>query len=119
MAFGMAVPIIDRCGAGMRRSNRVALATPVALTGKDQASAPFSLNANATNLNRHGAALQLSRELTVGTVVVVKNRRGAQLSARIVAQVSAMPGKHTYGIEFVEDSDSSRKFWGIVFPSEA
>src|SRR5438128_869147 len=112
MAMGMAMPVIGRNLAGMRRSNRIALATPVALTGKDQARAPFSLNANATNLNRHGAALQLSREIMVGTIVVVKNRRGAQLSARIVAQVSAMQGKHTYGIEFVEDSDSSRTFWG-------
>ena len=119
MALGMAVPTIDDNRVGMRRSNRIALATPVALTARDGANDFFSLDANATNLNRHGAALQLSRELTVGTVVVVKNRRGAQLSARIVAQVSAMQGKHTYGIEFVEDSDSSRKFWGIVFPSEA
>jgi len=55
----------------------------------------------------------------VGTTILVQNKRGARLSARIVAQVSAMQGKHTYGIEFVEDNDKSRTFWGITFPANA
>lgn len=73
--------------------------------------------ARATSLNRHGAAVQLNRELLVGSVVVVRNKRGTQVSARVVAQVSALQGVHTYGIEFVEQDDISRDFWGITFPS--
>ena len=102
-----------------RRSSRIALNAAVGLTAEDQAKASFSLTANATNLNRHGAALQVARELLVGTTVLVQNKRGMRVSARIVAQVSAMQGQHTYGIEFVEDNDKSRNFWGITFPANA
>jgi len=47
----------------------------------------------------------------------VQNKRGAKLSARVVTQVSAVRGLHTYGIEFVDQDDRSKIFWGITFPS--
>jgi hypothetical protein len=74
--------------------------------------------ARATNLNRYGAAIQLNRELLVGSIVVVRSSRGTQISARVVVQVSAVQGIHTYGIEFLED-DAVKDFWGINFPSPA
>ena len=46
--------------------------------------------------------MQLTRDLPVGAVVVMKNARGAQVSARVVAQLTAIKGVSTYGIEFVE-----------------
>jgi predicted aconitase with swiveling domain len=75
--------------------------------------------AKATNLNRHGAAVQLNRELLVGSIVVVRNQRGTQVSARVVAQLLAVKGVSTYAIEFVEKDDKSTNFWGITFPSNA
>lgn len=115
----MATAALHRNLALKRRSSRIALNAPVGLTAEDRAKALFTLTANATNLNRHGAAVQVTRELVVGTTILVQNKRGARLSARIVAQVSAMSGKHTYGIEFVEDNDRSQTFWGISFPASA
>ncbi len=115
----MATSAVNRNGIAKRRSSRIALNAAVGLTAEDNARALFTLKANATNLNRHGAALQVTRELLVGTTVLVQNKRGARLSARIVAQVSAMSGKHTYGIEFIEDTDKSQTFWGITFPANA
>lgn len=115
----MATLAVNRNAALKRRSSRIALNAAVGLTAEDPAKALFTLTANATNLNRHGAALQVTRELLVGTTVLVQNKRGTRLSARIVMQVSAMQGKHTYGIEFVEDSDKSQTFWGITFPANA
>jgi hypothetical protein len=109
----------NRTGALRRRSNRMALKAAVGLTGEDHSKAYFSLTANATSLNRHGAAIQVARELPIGMMVQVRNNRGTKLSARVVTQVSTVPGKHIYGIEFVEDSDLSRTFWGINFPSNA
>ena len=97
----------------------MALNAPVGLTGEDQTKTHFSLTANATGLNRHGAAIQVSRELPVGIMLEVRNKSGMKLSARVVTQVSAAQGKHIYGIEFVEDSDRSRSFWGINFPANA
>lgn len=115
----MATLAVNRNAVSKRRSSRIALNAPVGLSGDDGARTSFNLSANATNLNRHGAALQVGRELLVGTTVLVQNKRGARISARIVAQVNPIQGKLTYGIEFVEDTDRSRNFWGIAFPANA
>jgi hypothetical protein len=77
------------------------------------------VGAKATNLNRHGAAIRLKCELLVGSTVVVRNNRGAQAFARVVAQVAGMKGVRTYGIEFLEENDKVKNFWGITFPSNA
>jgi len=73
--------------------------------------------AKATNLNRHGAAVQLNRELLVGSTVVVRNQRGTLISARVVAQLAGLQGVPTYAIEFLEQDDNAKNFWGITFPS--
>jgi hypothetical protein len=75
------------------------------------------MSAKATNLNKHGAAIQLNRELLVGSIVVVRNKGGTQVSARVVAQLVALQGVPTYAIEFAEQDDRIKTFWGITFPS--
>lgn len=75
--------------------------------------------ASATNLNRHGAAVQSNRELSVGSVVLVRNKRGVEVAARVVAQLAAIRGLPTYAIEFVEMDEKATNFWGITFPSNA
>lgn len=97
----------------------MALHASVGLSGEDRQKCPFTMPAKATNLNRHGAAVQLARELPVGSVVVVKNQRGTQVSARVVALLAVMQGISTYGIEFVDQDDNAKNFWGISFPSNA
>jgi len=92
------------------------LSASVGLSGEDRQKCSFTMTARATNLNRHGAVVQLSRELAVGTVVSVRNKRGTQVSARVVAQLTAMQGVCTYGIEFAEQDDNANNFWGISFP---
>jgi hypothetical protein len=73
--------------------------------------------AKATNLNRCGASVQLNRELLVGAVLLVRNDRGTQASARIVTQLATVKGISTYAIEFVNQDDQTNNFWGITFPS--
>jgi hypothetical protein len=107
----------NRIQIAKRRSSRIALNTPVGVSGEDREKCAFTLGATATNLNRHGAAIQLKCELLVGSTVVVRNNRGTRASARVVAQVAALEGIRTYGIEFLEDSDKMKNFWGITFPS--
>lgn len=97
----------------------MALHAAIGVSGEDRQKATFTITAKATNLNRHGAAVQLNRELTVGSVVKVKNQRGAQVSARIVAQLVTLQGVATYAIEFVDQEDTVQNFWGISFPSNA
>lgn len=72
--------------------------------------------AKATNLNRHGAAVQLNRDLKIGTVVKLKNQRGAEVEARVVSQIAAVQGVPNYGMEFVDKDERTQQFWGISFP---
>lgn len=95
----------------------MALHAAVGVSGEDRQKATFAITAKATNLNRHGAAVQFNREMVVGSVVKVKNQRGAQVSARIVAQLMALQGITTYAIEFIDQDDAAKNFWGISFPS--
>ena len=67
--------------------------------------------ARATGLNRHGAAVQLNRELQVGSTVVIQNSRRSQASARIVAQVSAEIG------ELLNGAAIDKAGWPLVFKS--
>jgi hypothetical protein len=101
-----------------RRSSRMALQAPISLSGQDRQKQIFNLlPAKATNLNRHGAAVQLHRELLVGSTVAIKNQRGTIVAARVVAQLAALRGVPTYAIEFLEVDGAAKSFWGISFPS--
>jgi hypothetical protein len=106
----------SRSQIAKRRSNRMALHASVGIAGEDRQKCPFTMPAKATKLNKHGAAVQLSRELLVGSVISVDNKHGTKLSARVVAQVAALEGVSTYAIEFVEQDERAETFWGIIFP---
>ena len=112
------IPPINHAPASKRRSKRIALNAAVTLSGEDRQKRAFTMPALATNLNKHGAAIQLKRDLAIGAAIKVQNARGSQASARVVAQVRAAQGVHTYGVEFLEDG-SVKNFWGISFPSTA
>jgi hypothetical protein len=99
-----------------RRSIRMPLNARIALSGHDREKHGFTISTIATNLNRYGGAIQLNRELSVGSTVVVRNAHGAQAPARIATQ-SAFRGIYTYGIEFLE-GDTVIDFWGITFPTQ-
>src|SRR5215470_16488850 len=107
----------NRTQIARRRSSRMCLNAPVGISGEDRLKCCFTMPTKAINLNKHGAAVQISRDLVVGSVILVKNKRGIQVSARIVSQLTTTPGVSTYGIEFVEQQDKASNFWGISFPS--
>jgi hypothetical protein len=54
-----------------RRSNRMALKARITMSGDDCTKCAFTLSAKATKLNRYGAAIQLNRELLIGSTVVL------------------------------------------------
>jgi hypothetical protein len=105
----------SRSQVAKRRSSRMALHASIGLSGEDRQKCSFTMPARATKLNKHGAAVQLGRELRVGSIVSVNNKQGTQISARVVAQLAAAEGVSTYAIEFVEQDDRAQTFWGIVF----
>jgi hypothetical protein len=100
-----------------RRSKRMGLSISVGLSGEDRLKCSFTMPARATNLNQHGAAVQLTRDLAAGSVVQLRNKNGSQVSARIVSQLKASRGCSTYAIAFVEQDGGGTNFWGISFPS--
>ena len=112
----MATASVHRSQIAKRRSSRIALNAPVGLSGEDRQKCAFTMPAKATKLNKHGAAIQLNRELLVGSTVVVRNKNGTQVSARVVSQLAALQGIPTYAIEFAEQDDRVETFWGITFP---
>jgi hypothetical protein len=93
------------------------LSASVGLSGEDRLKCSFTMPARATNLNKHGAAVQLTRDLSVGSVVQLKNKTGSQVPARIVALLKASQGVSTYAVEFVEQNDGATNFWGITVPN--
>jgi hypothetical protein len=108
--------INDRDRPPRRRSPRIALLVAVEVSGKDIARSCFNVVTTATNLNRHGAAVHLNRDLAVESVIVLTNSRGSRTSARIVDQTLARD-IYTYGVEFLE-AEKTRNFWGLRFPSD-
>ena len=110
---------VNRRQPSRRRTSRMALSAPVAVSGEDRQKYSFTVPASATNLNRHGAAIQLNRELLVGSLVLVRNKRGIQVSARVITQLATVAGVPSYAIEFVEIDDHASNFWGITFPSNS
>jgi hypothetical protein len=107
----------NRPQSAKRRSSRIALNTSIGLSDQDSQKCPFSMPAKATNLNRCGAAIHIPRQLLVGSTVIVRNARGTQVSARVVAQLAASQGLSSYGIEFLQQDDIANSFWGITFPA--
>jgi len=113
----MGIPTAGRTSVLKRRSTRIPLNSSVAVSGEDRSKCSFTIGAKATGLNKHGGAIQITRELLVGTTVIVRNKRGTQISARIVSQINAEQGLSKYGIEFVEEDVRGATFWGITFPT--
>jgi len=105
-------PIVNR----KRRTKRMALTVPLEVSGKDVQRCSFTLSTTATSLNRNGAALHLNRDLSIGSVLVVRNGRGTRTSARVVAQTITGEGVYMYGVEFLDEADTVKDFWGIAFP---
>jgi len=111
----MAIPASGRSSALRRRSTRIPLNSSVAVSGEDRSKCSFTIGAKATGLNKHGGALQITRELLVGTTILLRNKRGTQISARVVSQIDAEQGLLKYGIQFVEEDVRSATFWGLRF----
>ena len=61
---------------GQRRSPRITVLIQIMVEGQDLQKRVFSETATATNLNLHGAAIQLNRQLLVGSVITITNRNG-------------------------------------------
>src|SRR5437763_14470097 len=104
-------------GRNQRRSKRMSLNASVGLSGEDRLKVGFTMPARAINLNKHGAAVQLCRDIAVGSGVRLRNKNRSEVSARIVALLKSSQGVSTYVGEFVEQDGGRTNFWALSFPS--
>jgi len=96
-----------------RRTDRVPVCLPLAISGLDPTGKVFSKHAITTNLNRHGCGIVLKAELGTNQELVLE-REGSETKAlgRVVCQVGSHSDGNLYGIEFRGTYDN---LWGIQF----
>ena len=86
----------------------------IGVTGKDRNGEEFTVGGKATNLNYHGAAITVPRQVPVGSTLKVRNNHKFEATVEVVSQLHAVSGTHCYGVQFVEEAAG---FWGIHFPT--
>jgi hypothetical protein len=97
-----------------RRSDRVSIAIPVAVTGTEITGLDFVENTRTHLLSRHGAALVLSRKLAPMQQVIIRNLgSGGEATARIIGQMGGQADAYIYGVALL---DTTLNFWKINFP---
>lgn len=97
-----------------RRSDRIMLAIPLRVYGKDPAGS-FEEDARSLIINRHGALIQISRSLRTGqTLNVVNLLTRARADFRVVGPVAPQTDRGgEYGVECLQ---AEKNIWGIQFP---
>jgi hypothetical protein len=102
--------------AGRRRSMRVLLSVPIAVSGKNKEGKDFSEDTRTLVVNAHGALISLVTPVVAGQEVMVANKATrTSRECRIVYLGNAQCDKMQMGIEFINPSAS---FWQIDFPPD-
>jgi hypothetical protein len=97
-----------------RRSDRVAIAIPIVISGTDAAGEAFLEQSVTIILGRHGAKIALSHTLAPDQEVNIRCLGSAKESdARVVGKLGEGPEGSYYGVELL---DSGTDFWDIEFP---
>jgi hypothetical protein len=105
-------PLISRY-PNKRRTTRVALQQTVGISGEDRNGQKFTVGGKATGLNRHGGAIAVPRQVNVGATLTLRNVQKLEATVKVISQIKAVSGLHSYGVQFVEEAEG---FWGITFP---
>ena len=107
----------EATGAPGRRSTRLAIAIPIAFSGKSSGGAAFKENTRTITINRQGAKVATMQALTLGAEVLIENRHlGTSARANVVWLGERKGPKDSVeiGVQLVEASN----IWGIEFPPE-
>lgn len=100
-----------------RRSDRVSIAFPAEVSGKNEAGEAFSEKTCTTTVSRHGCGIELPRAVRLTLNEELRIRRldnGNWETGRVVGQMNLQSDRPLYGIEIVRACD---EFWGIRFSS--
>ena len=101
---------------GRRRSMRVLLSVPIAVSGKAAGNEDFKEETRTLVVNAHGALIALAAQVVAQQNVTLSNKATQQsIDCRVVHLGSAQGGKTQVALEFVKPSG---KFWQIDFPPD-
>lgn len=101
---------------GRRRSMRVLLSVPIAVSGKTKDSEKFEEDTRTLVVNAHGALISLAAKVIAGQQIHVNNKATKRsMQCRVVYLGNPAAGKMQMGIEFLEACPS---FWQIDFPPD-
>ncbi len=100
-----------------RRSDRIAMAIPVRVSGTDHSGANFDMDARTVTLSRNGATLIVKQHLKPDQEVKVRfPRRAKEAMFRVVGRIGGESEGYVYG---VAQLDPTVDLWGISFPPMA
>jgi len=103
-----------RTGRDGRRSQRVLLAIPVVVYGRDSDNKPFQEATVTTVVNAHGALITLITPVHRGQKLMLTNRTTEEEQECIVAYLGrTQAGKPEVGVDFTHPAPG---FWRIDFP---
>lgn len=99
-----------------RRSPRIMFSIPVSIQGSDEKGKPFETTGRTITLNRHGARVQVSRQLKPGqTVRIVNQANESEADFRVVGPIT--PPLDRVGEWGVECLHVDKNIWDIYFPA--
>ena len=107
----------DSSSAAGRRSTRLAIAIPIALSGKDASGRPFKENSRTVIINKQGAKVVTFHELALGSEVMVENRalgRSAKATIVWLGDRKSSKDPQEVGVQLYE----AQNIWGIDFAPE-
>jgi hypothetical protein len=100
-----------------RRSDRVAMAISIRVSGLDEAGSKFDVEARTVNLSRHGATIVLKQPLQPHQEVTLRYPRVSKEAVfRVVGRIGGESEGYVYG---VAQLDPAADLWGIGFPPMA
>ena len=98
----------------LRRSGRITKSVPVLLLGSDTEGRVFSEETRTVMLSLHGAGVISKHKLLAEQELILRSiETGREAEIRVVGEIAAQDGAHTYGVAFV---DESLDFWQMEFP---
>ncbi len=97
-----------------RRTDRVAIALSVEVSGTDINGETFRQQAHTLVISRHGATLVLGRKLNPGHQLTVHRlKREREGKARIIGQLGGQSGAYIYALAL---TDPGLNLWDVRFP---
>ena len=108
------VPANPTSGPEQRRSSRFPVVVPLEVTWREAKGAERKENAQATEVNAHGALLKMSVYPTTGTAATLTNLLSKQTAEARIASIRRTRSGETLGVA-VELLTPNEGFWGLNF----